>query len=102
MSKHIKELTNVIYTSFKEDGHFENNFIDEGKFKARLYKLLSNESIYDEPELIADKAITIAFDLTKDIVRENVDNTLIELIERGLVREVITDDGEVGYIMNDN
>ena len=42
MIEAAKQLTNAIHTSLKDDGHFENNFIDESKFKARLYKLFVN------------------------------------------------------------
>lgn len=101
MIEEAKQLTNVIHTSFKDDGHFENNFIDESKFKARLYKLIVNSNIFDDMETLTDNAIDIAFNLSKEIVRENVDTTLSELLDKGMITEVVTETGEIGYVLTE-
>jgi len=101
MTEAAKQLTNAIHSSLKEDGHFENNFIDEFKFKARLYNSFMNSNIFDDMETLPDVSINMAFDLIKDIVRENVDTTLSELMDKGLIKAVPTDNGEVGYVLNE-
>ena len=42
----------------------------------------------------------VVINLSRNIIKENVDNTLNELTEKGLVKEVITKSGEVGYTLN--
>ena len=101
MIEAAKQLTNAIHTSLKDDGHFENNFIDESKFKVRLYKLFVNSNIFDDIETLPDTAIEMAFNLSKEIVRENVDTTLSELIDKGMVTEVVTETGEIGYVLTE-
>ena len=99
MKFNAKDITNEIYTTFKQDGVFESNFIDESKFKARLYRLISTSDVLNGNVMeVATGTIDIAYQLTKDIVKENVDNTLSDLIDKGLVKEVINDDGEIAYI----
>lgn len=102
MTEAAKQLTNAIHSLLKEDGHFENNFIDESKFKARLYNSFMNSNIFDNTETLPTVSINIAFNLIKDIVRENIDTTLSTLMDKGLIKAVPTDDGEVGYILNES
>ena len=97
----IKELTNDIYESLLEDGFFESEFIDEHKFKARFYKTMSN-SVVTENNLDAESIMDLVMEITKEIIKENVDNAVSELKDKGILDEVETEDGEIGYVLNEN
>lgn len=97
----IKELTNDIYESLREDGFFESEFIDEYKFKARFYKTMSNSEV-TENDLDAESIMDLVMEITKEIIKENVDNTVSELKDKGILNEVETEDGDIGYVLNKN
>ena len=97
----IKSLTNDIYESLKEDGFFKSEFIDEHKFKARFYKTMSNSNVTTE-QLSAESIMDLVMEITKEIIKENVDNTVSELKDKGILNEVETEDGEIGYVLNEN
>ena len=97
----IKELTNDIYESLRDDGFFKSEFIDEYKFKARFYKTMSNSEV-TENNLDAESIMDLVMEITKDIIKENVDNTVSELKDKGILNEVETEDGDIGYVLNKN
>ena len=97
----IKELTNDIYESLRDDGFFKSEFIDEYKFKARFYKTMSNSEV-TENDLDAESIMDLVMEITKEIIKENVDNTVSELKDKGILNEVETEDGEIGYVLNEN
>ena len=97
----IKELTNDIYESLRDDGFFKSEFIDEYKFKARFYKTMSNSEV-TENNLDAESIMDLVLEITKEIIKENVDNTVSELKDKGILNEVETEDGDIGYVLNEN
>ena len=97
----IKELTNDIYESLRDDGFFKSEFIDEYKFKARFYKTMSNSEV-TENDLDAESIMDLVMEITKEIIKENVDNTVSELKDKGILNEVETEDGDIGYVLNKN
>jgi len=97
----IKELTDDIYESLRDDGFFKSEFIDEYKFKARFYKTMSNSEV-TENNLDAESIMDLVLEITKEIIKENVDNTVSELKDKGILNEVETEDGDIGYVLNEN
>jgi len=97
----IKSLTNDIYESLKEDGLFKSEFIDGYKFKARFYKTMSNSNVTTK-QLNAESIMGLVMEITKEIIKENVDNTISELKDKGILNEVEIEDGEIGYVLNEN
>ena len=97
----IKELTNGVYESLREDGFFKSEFIDEHKFKARFYKTMSNSNV-TENNLDAESIMDLVMEITREIIKENVDNTVSELKDKGILNEVETEDGDIGYVLNEN
>jgi hypothetical protein len=96
-----KELSNWAYDTFKEDGYFENNFLDESKFKVRLYNAIVSTNILSNSDDIPSAVMGVAYAVSKDIVRENVDSTLEGLLSKGLISKVLTEGGDDAYILNE-
>lgn len=97
----IKEITNAIYESLKDDGFFNNEFIDEHKFKLRFFKemdVLANKT----NSIDADSVLDIAFNVSNEIMLENINKTVSELTDMGLVESVVTEDGEIAYKLKEN
>lgn len=97
----IKEITNAIYESLKDDGFFNNEFIDEGKFKLRFFNEMNN--ITNKIDSIdADSVLDIAFNVSNEIMLENIDKTVSELTDMGLVESVVNEDGKIAYKLKEN
>ena len=95
------EISKMVITTLQDDGFFDNEWIDESKFRPRFIKAASNVEFINEVDAL-QKLISIAEQLAKDIIRENVDTTLSELTAKGMVNEVVMDNGELGYELNQN
>jgi len=100
-----KHLADTIVNQLTDDDYFEHEFIDKHKFKVRFYKILEASDFISkantEEELLG-LVMDVVMKLTKSIIKENVDSTLSGLKDKGIIKEVITENGEVGYSMNQN
>ena len=94
-----KDICKMVIGFLSEDGFFENEWIDEGKFRPRFYKATEHIS-YTKTEECVNRFIGIAELVAKDIIRENVETTLDELKAKGLVNEVTTEEGNTGFVLN--
>jgi len=89
----------MVITTLQDDGFFDNEWIDESKFRPRFYNASAEVTFETEIEGL-QKLLSIAERVSKDIIRENVDDTLNELMDKGLINAVTTEDGELGYELN--
>jgi hypothetical protein len=100
-----KHLADTIVNQLTDDDYFEHEFIDKHKFKVRFYKILEASDFISkantEEELLA-LVMDVVMKLTKSIIKENVDSTLSGLKDKGIIKEVITENGDIGYSMNHN
>jgi len=87
----------AILETLTEDGFFDNEWIDENKFRPRFKNAVSQ---LDESTTTFEKLFRIAEHISKDIIRENIDKTMGELIEKGIVEKVDSD--EPTYKLNIN
>lgn len=95
------EICKIVIEVLTEDGFFDNEWIDENKFRPRFYNAAQSVEA-DDTESLVTNLMGLAEVVAKDIIRENVDATLNELTEKGLVNSVVMDNGEVGYELNTN
>tara|TARA_R110001606_G_scaffold2228_3_gene9444 strand:- start:1131 stop:1496 length:366 start_codon:yes stop_codon:yes gene_type:complete len=96
MKKNI-DICKVVVNLLNEDGFFDNEWIDEHKFRPRFYKATEGLEATEEN---VHAFLSIAELVSKDIIRENIDSTLDRLQSKGIVNEVTTESGETGFIMN--
>jgi len=100
-----KHLADTIVNQLTDDDYFEHEFIDKHKFKVRFYKILEASDFISkantEEELLG-LVMDVVMKLTKSIIKENVDSTLSGLKDKGIIKEVITENGDIGYSMNHN
>ena len=73
--KDNKELCKVVINLLTEDGFFENEWIDESKFRPRFYKATEHIK-FEQTEECVNRFIGFAEVVAKSIIRENVDTTL--------------------------
>lgn len=95
--KKIEVGANAILDTLTEDGFFDNEWIDEHKFRPRFKNAVSQ---LDESTTTFEKLFGLAEHISKDIIRENIDKTMGELIEKGIVEKVDSD--EPTYKLNIN
>ena len=95
-----KEITDIIIETLKEEGFFENEWIEESKFRPRFRRLASQVKLTGDLGIDFTTLFTMAEDVSKMIIKENVDNTLDGLVDKGLVEEVATSDGVTAYKLN--
>jgi len=98
-----KHLADTIVNQLTDDNYFEHEFIDKHKFKVRFYKILEASDFISKAnteEELLNLVMDVVINLTRNIIKENVDNTIDTLKDKGIVKEVITKSGEVGYTMN--
>ena len=96
--KKIEVGANAILDTLTEDGFFENEWIDENKFRPRFKRLVSQ---LDEDTTTFEMLFGMAERISKDIIRENIDKTMGELIEKGIVEKVDSDEeDEPTYKLN--
>ena len=93
------EVCKMVIEVLNEDGFFENEWIDENKFRPRFYKAAEKVEC-DDTETLVNTLMALAEQVSKDIIRENVDTTLNELTKKGLVKSVVMDNGQIGYELN--
>tara|TARA_Y100000389_G_scaffold199643_1_gene238427 strand:+ start:185 stop:493 length:309 start_codon:yes stop_codon:yes gene_type:complete len=96
--KKLEVGANTILDTLTEDGFFENEWIDEHKFRPRFKRLVSQ---LDEDTTTFEMLFGMAERISKDIIRENIDKTMGELIEKGIVEKVDSDEeDEPTYKLN--
>tara|TARA_B100001063_G_scaffold20681_1_gene15894 strand:- start:297 stop:611 length:315 start_codon:yes stop_codon:yes gene_type:complete len=97
--KSNKDMCKLVIKLLNEDGFFDNEWIDEHKFRPRFYKATEHIKFKEDIETI-DRFIGFAEVVSREIVQENINTTLDELESKGLVKEVTTEDGNSGFILN--
>ena len=99
--KSNKDICKLVINLLNEDGFFDNEWIDEHKFRPRFYKATEHIKPTSDVETI-NRFIGFAEVVSREIVKENINSTLDELESKGLVKEVTTEDGNAGFILNKN
>lgn len=89
----------AILETLTEDGFFDNEWIDEHKFRPRFFNAVSK---LNEDTTTFGKLFELAEVISKDIIRENIDNTMKNLIKKGIVESVDSDSNEPTYKLNVN
>jgi len=89
----------AILETLTEDGFFDNEWIDEHKFRPRFLNAVSK---LNEDTTTFGKLFELAEVISKDIIRENIDNTMKGLIKKGIVESVDSDSNEPTYKLNVN
>jgi hypothetical protein len=99
--KSTLEITKDFISILKEDGFFESPWIDEPKFRARLVKAMVGVQYdtYDEAVNIMSR---IADQITEQIVMDNIENTLNELVDAGVIERTTSDTNEDLYKLKTN
>jgi len=97
--KSNKEICKLVIKLLKEDGFFENEWIDEHKFRPRFYKATEHIKVESDIQTI-NRFIGFAEVVSREIVKENINSTLDVLESKGLVNEVTTEDGNTGFVLN--
>ena len=88
MSK-IKVASKAILETLTEDGFFDNEWIDEHKFRPRFINAVSK---LNEDTTTFAKMFDIAESISKDIIRENIDGTMKDVVKKGLVESIDSDE----------
>tara|TARA_B100000768_G_scaffold54792_1_gene53305 strand:+ start:16 stop:387 length:372 start_codon:yes stop_codon:yes gene_type:complete len=96
-----KDICKLVINLLNEDGFFENEWIDEHKFRPRFYKATEHIEFKRTEETI-NRFIGMAEVVSREIVKENINTTLDELQTKGLVNEVTTENGNSGFVLNKN
>jgi hypothetical protein len=89
----------AILETLTEDGFFDNEWIDEHKFRPRFFNAVSK---LNEDTTTFGKLFELAEVISKDIIRENIDNTMKDLIKKGIVESVDSNSDEPTYKLNVN
>lgn len=99
--KSTLEITKDFIGILKEDGFFESPWVDEPKFRARLIKAMVGVQYdnYDEAVTIMS---TIADQITEQIVMDNIETTLNELVNDGVIERITSDTNEDLYQLKTN
>jgi hypothetical protein len=87
-----KEIFNEYIEYLRMVGFFKNNFLDEYKFRNRMYKYIVANKIVDD-YVFTDEFQPAANTIAKSIIEENIESTLQSLKKIGLLESVISDDG---------
>lgn len=96
----IKELTNIVVETLREDGFFENKWIDEHKFRPRFYNSVKSINLSNDLGHTLESLFTIAEEISSEIISENVTNTMDGLVEKNIVSRDYDADGELTYSIN--
>jgi len=99
--KSNKDICKLVINLLNEDGFFDNEWIDEHKFRPRFYKATEHIE-FERTEETINRFIGMAEVVSREIVKENINSTLDELQSKGLVTEVTTDNGNSGFVLNKN
>ena len=97
--KSNKDMCKLVINLLNEDGFFDNEWIDEHKFRPRFLNAVSK---LNEDTTTFQKLFELAEVISKDIIRENIDNTMKDLIKKGIVESVDSDSDEPTYKLNVN
>ena len=89
----------TILETLTEDGFFENEWIDERKFRPRYLNAVSK---LNEDTTTFGMLFELAESISKDVIRENIDKTMSKLVKKGLVESVDSDSDEPTYKLNIN
>lgn len=95
-----KELTNIVVETLREDGFFENKWIDEHKFRPRFYNSVKSINLSNDLGHTLESLFTIAEEISSEIISENVTNTMDGLVEKNIVSRDYDADGELTYSIN--
>lgn len=95
-----KELTNIVVETLREDGFFENKWIDEHKFRPRFYNSVKSINLSNDLGHTLESLFTIAEEISSEIISENVTNTMDGLVEKNIVSRDYDEDGELTYSIN--
>ena len=98
MSK-IKVASKAILETLTEDGFFNNEWVDEHKFRPRFINAVSK---LNEDTTTFGKMFDIAESISKDIIRENIDDTMKDLVKKGLVESIDSDEPTYKLKLNKN
>lgn len=95
-----KELTNIVVETLREDGFFENKWMDEHKFRPRFYNSVKSINLSNDLGHTLESLFTIAEEISSEIISENVTNTMDGLVEKNIVSRDYDEDGELTYSIN--
>tara|TARA_Y100000287_G_scaffold185586_1_gene189255 strand:+ start:378 stop:689 length:312 start_codon:yes stop_codon:yes gene_type:complete len=95
-----KDIVKIILETLSEDGFFNNEWIDENKFRPRFINSASKINFTDDLGKDMETLFNLAETVAKSIIQENVDTTMNDLIDKGLVEEVTNDKGETGFVLS--
>jgi hypothetical protein len=87
--KKLEVGVKTILETLTEDGFFDNEWIDEHKFRPRFINKVSK---LNEDTTTFGMLFELAESISKDIIRENIDKTMGELIKKGIVEKVDSDE----------
>jgi hypothetical protein len=99
--KSNKDMCKLVINLLNEDGFFDNEWIDERKFRPRFYKATEHIK-FERTEETINRFIGFAEVVSREIIKENINTTLDELQSKGLIKEVTTEDGNTGFELNKN
>ena len=97
-----KDIVKIILETLSEDGFFNNEWIDENKFRPRFINSASKINFTDDLGKDMETLFNLSEAIAKSIIQENVDSTMKDLIGKGLVKEVTTKEGVTGYKLNND
>ena len=92
-----KLIIDSILDTLVDGGFFDNEWIDETKFRPRFRKSALT-IVKKDLGTSFEKLFDLAEQISKEIILENIDSTM----GKGLVESVTTKDGESGYRLNQN
>jgi hypothetical protein len=87
-----KEIFNEYIEYLSMSGFFENSFIDEYKFRNRLYKYIKANNIVID-YIFTQEFKPVIEQIAKTIIEENIEATVKSLEKLGIVETVVGEDG---------
>lgn len=99
--KSTLEITKDFIGILKVDGFFESPWVDEPRFRARLIKAMADVQ-YDTYDEAVNIMSNIADQITEQIVMDNIETTLNELVDDGVIERITSDTNEELYQLKTN
>ena len=99
--KSTLEITKDFIGILKVDGFFESPWVDEPRFRARLIKAMADVQ-YDTYDEAVSIMSNIADQITEQIVMDNIETTLNELVDDGVIERITSDTNEELYQLKTN
>jgi hypothetical protein len=87
-----KEIFNEYIEYLSMSGFFENSFIDEYKFRNRLYKYIKANNIVID-YIFTQEFKPVVERIAKAIIEENIETTVKSLEKLGIVETIVGEDG---------